>query len=119
MKKLLWTAFVVVVFSLLAYTQGSSVKARSNAIRQQAATQELLGGPGTVSAVIELDSEPVAKHQIAIERVPRQGIDFESPNARAYEAQIDQEHDDFKSRAGLLAPSLRVRAEFLRAQNLQ
>src|SRR5690242_7891719 len=117
MKKFLSISFVVVVCSLLANTQASSVKARSTRIPQQATSEELLGGPGTVSAVIELDSEPVAKHQIAIERVPRTGIDFESPNAREYEGQIDREHDDFKSRAGLLAPSLRVRAEFRRLAN--
>jgi minor extracellular serine protease Vpr len=117
MKKFLSISFVVVVCLLLAYPQASSVKARSTRISQQAATEELLGGPGTVSAVIELNSEPVAKHQIAIERVPRKGIDFESPNAREYEAQIDREHDDFKSRAGLLAPSLRVRAEFRKLAN--
>ena len=37
---------------------------------------------GSVAAIIELENEPVAMQQRAIERIPRRQIDFESPNAR-------------------------------------
>jgi minor extracellular serine protease Vpr len=64
-----------------------------------------------VSAIVELESEPVVEHQASASPVLRQRIELESDSARAYESQIRSEHEQFKSRAALVSPNLRVRTE--------
>ncbi|HTG16985.1 MAG TPA: hypothetical protein VK747_17180, partial [Blastocatellia bacterium] len=44
---------------------------------------------GRVSAIVELESEPVALHERAAVRLPRRSIDFEAPGARAYESRLE------------------------------
>lgn len=72
---------------------------------------------GKVAAVVELESEPVIPHQRRLERIPRREVDFESDSARAYEAQLEEEHASFKSRLALLSPNLRVRTELRKVAN--
>jgi minor extracellular serine protease Vpr len=71
----------------------------------------------TVAAIVELENEPVGIHQRLAELMPQQEIDFEAPSARAYEAQLDDEHASFKSRATLVSPNLRVRTELRKLVN--
>ena len=52
-----------------------------------------------------------------MERIPRRALDFESPNARTYEAELEREHSDFKSRAALISPGLRVRTDLRKLAN--
>ena len=79
--------------------------------------QQASGASGSVAVIVELESEPVTTHQRLIERIPRREIDFESPTARAYEAQLESEHSDFKTRAALVSPNLRVRADLRKLAN--
>lgn len=72
---------------------------------------------GKVAAIVELESEPVALHQRRAERIPRREIDFESADARAYELQLEGEHESFKSRAALVSPNMRVRTELRKLAN--
>src|SRR4030095_7681771 len=72
---------------------------------------------GPFAVIVELEGEPVAVHQRLTERIPRRGVDFEAPSARAYESRIEGEHADFKARAALISPTLRVRAELHKLSN--
>src|SRR5882762_1647664 len=72
---------------------------------------------GPFAVIVELESEPVGAHQRLSERVPRRGVDFEAPSARMYEAKLESEHADFKARAALVSPNLRVRTELHRLAN--
>ena len=82
-----------------------------------ASAQQASGASGSVAVIVELESEPVTMHQRLTERIPRREIDFESPSARAYEAQLESEHSDFKTRAALVSPNLRVRADLRKLAN--
>lgn len=94
-----------------------SAKAQVKTDGAGALAQKPERAPGTLAAIIELESEPVAAQQRLAERIPRRGVDFEAPNARAYEARLESEHASFKSRAGLISPNLRVRAELRKLVN--
>ena len=119
MKKYSLVAFLIALALVLQSSTGLSrnagahVKVGGNRVLaiQAGAT------PGSVAAIIELENEPVAMQQRATERIPRRQIDFESPNARAYEAQLESEHSVFKSRAALISPNLRVRTELSKLAN--
>src|SRR5215470_4079957 len=72
-----------------------------------------------VSAIIELESDPVALNEAR--EMPAglssHGVDFHSASARDYETRLVREHEDFKSRAALIAPGLKVRAELRKLRN--
>src|SRR5262245_18612084 len=72
---------------------------------------------GKVSAIVELESDPVAIRQRRAERVPLRRVDFGSSSAQAYEAQIESEHAQFKSRAALVSPGMEVRTELRKLVN--
>lgn len=72
---------------------------------------------GPFAVIVELESEPVAAHQQLLERIPRRVVDFEAPSARIYEARLESEHADFKARAALVLPNLRVRTELHKLAN--
>jgi subtilisin family serine protease len=74
---------------------------------------------GRVSVIVELAGEPVVERERATWPGPRGGrkIDFKSPRAISYEAQIEQEQQSFKTRARLLAPVMRVNAELRKLAN--
>ena len=82
-----------------------------------ASAQQASDASGSVAVIVELESEPVTTHQRSTERIPRREIDFESPSARTYEAQLESEHSDFKARAALVSPNLRVRADLRKLAN--
>ena len=110
----------------LAMTLTLSMQASSGLLRTAkarvragggASVQQASGASGSVAVIVELESEPVTMHQRLTERIPRREIDFESPSARAYEAQLESEHSDFKTRAALVSPDLRVRADLRKLAN--
>jgi minor extracellular serine protease Vpr len=72
-----------------------------------------------VSAIFELDGEPVASREAleSAEPVRGRGVDFGSARALSYESELRTEHADFKSRATLIAPGLKVRAELRKLAN--
>src|SRR2546422_279884 len=82
-----------------------------------ASAQQASGASGSVAVIVELESEPVTTHQKSTERIPRREIDFESPSARTYEALLESEHSDFKARAVLVSPNLRVRTDLRKLAN--
>jgi subtilisin family serine protease len=71
---------------------------------------------GRSRAIVELESEPVAIHERFTAR-PRRGIDFEAPAARAYEARLQGEQQQFMARAALVSPGLKVRTKLLKLAN--
>lgn len=90
--------------------------AQSNRIKP-APAQNLATTPGSVAAIVELESEPVVRHQRLTEQSHRRVIDLESSSARAYESALDDEHASFKSRARLVSPNLRVQTEIRKVVN--
>jgi minor extracellular serine protease Vpr len=111
---------LVAFLMMLALTMQASVgllrsakaQVRSDGIKERAPRSA-----GPFAVIVELESESVAAHQRLSERIPRRGVDFETPSARAYEVELDREHADFKSRAALVSPNLRVRAELHKLVN--
>ena len=91
--------------------------AQSNRIKS-APAQNLATTPGSVAAIVELESEPVVRHQRLTEQSHRRVIDLESSSARAYESALDDEHASFKSRARLVSPNLRVQTEIRKVVNV-
>lgn len=76
-----------------------------------------LESSGRVSAIVELESEPVALHERATVRLPRRSIDFEAPTARAYESRLESEQGDFMSRAELVSSGIRERTRLRKLAN--
>jgi minor extracellular serine protease Vpr len=116
-------------FSLLALivalVMGSSASptlfgsAEARAHRVTSAAQSSAASTDTVTAIVELQSEPVAVRQRAkMPSRPRsRAIDFESADALADEGQVAAEQSDFISRAALVSPSLRVRHHLRKLAN--
>lgn len=94
-----------------------SAKAQVRSDGVSALAQKTPSPSGPFAVIVELESEPVAAHQRLSERIPRRGVDFEAPSARIYEAKLESEHADFKARAALVSPNLRVRAELHKLAN--
>ena len=86
----------------------------SDGVAKPHRTQE---SSGRVSAIVELESEPVALHERAAVRLPRRSIDFEAPAARAYESRLESEQGDFMSRAGLVSSGIRERTRLRKLAN--
>jgi len=86
----------------------------SDGVAKPHRTQE---SSGRVSAIVELESEPVALHERATVRLPRRSIDFEAPAARAYESRLESEQGDFMSRAGLVSSGIRERTRIRKLAN--
>jgi subtilisin family serine protease len=80
-------------------------------------SSESLASP--VVAIVELESEPVAARAARDfpVRSRQRGVDFESSRARQYESDLILEQADFKSRAALIAPDLKIRAQLRKLAN--
>lgn len=75
--------------------------------------QQALQSTGMVEAIIELEGAPLVERQrqtISILQ-RRQRVDFESTETVAMEGELRGEQENFKARARLIAPTLRVRTE--------
>ncbi len=118
MKKLSAAALFMMLALAMQASTGLIFGARAHVspIRSSASVQTA-STTGKIAAVVELQGEPVAVHQRLATRLPRREVDFDSSEARAYEAQLDVEHASFKSRAALISPNLRVRTELRRLGN--
>ena len=117
-RKLSLVAFAMTLALVMQASSGPLRTARAHVRAGGAASaQQAAGASGSVAVIVELESEPVTTHQRLTERIPRREIDFESPSARAYEAQLESEHSDFKTRAALVSPNLRVRADLRKLAN--
>jgi minor extracellular serine protease Vpr len=111
---------LVTFLMMLALTMQASIGLLRSAkaqVRSDGVKERAPRSAGPFAVIVELESEPVAVHQRLSERIPRRGVDFETSSARAYELELDSEHADFKSRAALVSPNLRVRAELHRLAN--
>lgn len=118
MKKLSGVALFMMLALAMQASTGliSGARAHVSPTRSSASVQTA-STTGKIAAVVELQGEPVAVHQRLATRLPRREVDFDSSEARTYEAQLDVEHATFKSRASLVSPNLRVRTELRRLVN--
>jgi minor extracellular serine protease Vpr len=118
-KKVSLAAFLMTLALSMQASTGllRSAKAQVKTDGVKALAQKTPLAPGPLAVIVELNSEPVASHQRLMQRVPRTAIDFEAPSARAYQAELENEHTDFKARATLVSPNLRVRAELHKLAN--
>src|SRR5437868_11462690 len=87
-----------------------ALAAQTTARVSQSPIEEALKSAGTVQAIIELESAPVAQRPRAqISMMQRdQRADFSSAEALALDSQLRGEQEEFKARARLVAPGLRV-----------
>src|SRR6266567_6677273 len=118
-RKLSLVAFAMTMTLVMQATSGLLQTARAH-VRVgggNASAQQASDASGSVAVIVELESEPVTTHQRSTERIPRREIDFESPSALTYEAQLESEHSDFKARAAVVSPNLRVRADLRKLAN--
>lgn len=118
MKKLSVAALVMMLALAMQASTGliAGARAQVNLSRSKASAQTT-STTGPIAAIVELENEPVAVHQRLAARLPQREVDFDSSEARTYEAQLDVEHASFKSRAALVSPNVRVRTELRRLAN--
>src|SRR5262249_48795849 len=114
-KFLLSLSLIVVLASVNAPQLFRGFHSAAVALSPQSTEQA--GQPA--SAIIELESDPVAINE---ERempagLTSHGVDFKSVHARDYESRLVQEHQDFMTRAALIAPGVKVRAELRKLAN--
>ncbi|HKP11539.1 MAG TPA: S8 family serine peptidase, partial [Blastocatellia bacterium] len=90
-----------------------ALAARPATRAEQSPLEQALKSTGTVRAIIELESAPMVERQRGQVSVMRRGqrADFSSAEAMATESALRAEQEDFKARARLIAPALRVRVE--------
>jgi subtilisin family serine protease len=74
------------------------------------ALQAAMASSNPVSAIVELESEPVVAHQLKAPRAAQLGgqVELESSGARTYESHLAAEQARFETAARLAAPDLRV-----------
>jgi minor extracellular serine protease Vpr len=84
-----------------------------------APVRQALKSAGPVRAIVELESAPVAERMQSVMPAARRDrrVNFRSAESLAYEAQVENEQANFKSRAALVSPGLRVRAELRALKN--
>src|SRR5690348_11319439 len=104
-------AALIAAQALIGPAQG--LAAQTKARVTQSPIEQALASTGTVQAIIELESAPVAERRRSqspmMQRVQR--ADFSSAEAIALDSQLRNEQEEFKARARLVAPGLRVRTE--------
>jgi minor extracellular serine protease Vpr len=118
MKKLSLAAFLMMIALAMQASTFLIASARAHVnLGRSSVPAQTPSTSGAIAAVVELESAPVAVHQRLATRLPHREIDFDSFEARTYEAQLDSEHASFKSRATLVSPNLRVRTELRKLIN--
>jgi subtilisin family serine protease len=85
------------------------------------------GAEEMVGLIVELESDPVVYHELQARAPGRDfqiesigttpDVDFGAASARAHEARLEVEQQDFKSRALQISPNLRVRTELRKLAN--
>lgn len=118
MKKFSVCVFLMMLALAMQASTGLIAGARAHVSSYRAsAPAQTASTTGTIAAIVELQSEPVSVHQRLAARLPRREVDFETAEARSYEAQLDHEQASFKSRAALVSPGVRVRTELRKLVN--
>jgi minor extracellular serine protease Vpr len=87
--------------------------AKRPAIDEAAELRNAFSSPEVTTAIFELDGDPVVVHQKNFQAAPasEQKLDLQSPQAQAYEAQLANQQENFKSLANKLSPNMRVITE--------
>ncbi|HKP84504.1 MAG TPA: S8 family serine peptidase [Blastocatellia bacterium] len=90
-------------------TAKAHIKRRDDA----APARQALNTSGLVRAIVELESAPVIERvkPVMSAALRDRRPNLQSAEARGYEAQVESEQANFKSRAALVSPGLRVRTE--------
>jgi minor extracellular serine protease Vpr len=118
MKKLSLAAFFMMLALAMQASTGLIAGARAQvSLSRSKVSPQAPSTTGPIAAIVELQSESVAVHQRLAARLPRREVDFDSSEAQTYEAQLDVEHESFKSRAALVSPNVRVRTELRKLVN--
>lgn len=103
---------------LLVFGASTSVFQSANAhikIRDDGRpVRQSINTSGLVRAIVELESAPAIERMTSIMAAAKRDrrVNLESAEFLGYEAQVESEQANFKSRAALVSPGLRVRAEF-------
>jgi minor extracellular serine protease Vpr len=118
------SSLFAVLFSLSLVMQASvtplqNVNAQARVSDKPVAVPQAVKSADSVAAIIELEAAPAAARARSFSPLSRQGrrVDFASPDALRYEAQLDSEQTNFESRAALISPTLRVRAKLKTVAN--
>ncbi|MFL6276338.1 MAG: S8 family serine peptidase [Blastocatellia bacterium] len=110
-------AAMLVVEALIGPAQGRPAQLAPRT--DESPIQQALKSLGMVQAIIELDGLPLIKRQrqqiSMMQR--RRRVDFDSPEAAALDGEMRGEQENFKARARLIAPTVRVRAELRAVAN--
>lgn len=118
MKKLSVAALFMMLALAMQASTGLISGARAHVSpNRSSASVQTASTTGKIAAIVELQSEPVAVHQRLAPRLARREVDFDSSEARTYEARLDVEHATFRSRAALVSPNVRVRTELRKLVN--
>ncbi len=96
-----------------------NVKAHPRSAPEGSSALSALASPVQMSAIVELEGESVIKRERAATAAFGRGhkIDFQSARARAYEADLEAEQNDFHSRAALISPGLQVKERLRKVAN--
>ena len=102
---------VLIVQAMIGPAQGRTAQRTARA--DESPIQQALKSTGMVRAIIELEGLPLVERPHAqmsmMQRTRR--IDFGSAEAAALDSEVRGEQENFKARARLIAPELRLRAE--------
>src|SRR5581483_12179907 len=113
-KRFSWLNCLIAA-ALIAQTLIGPVQAAPTVTRtDDSPIQQTLKSTATVSAIIELDGAPLVERsrtQVSMMMQRDRRIDFDSAEAVALDTQVRGEQENFKARARLIAPTLRVRTE--------
>jgi minor extracellular serine protease Vpr len=107
----MFVAAMLVAQTLIGPAHSAAAQTMQRA--EQSPLQQALKSTDTVRAIIELAGEPVVERQRRQFSVMQRGKrgDFNSAAAVALESDLRGEQENFKARARVIAPALRVRAE--------
>ncbi|HJQ25646.1 MAG TPA: S8 family serine peptidase [Blastocatellia bacterium] len=112
-KRISWLNCLVAAV-LIIQTMLSPVQAAPSVTRtDESPIRQALKSTGTVSAIIELEGAPLVERQRAQVSMMQRArhVDFDSAEAGALDSAVRGEQENFKARARLIAPTLRVRTE--------
>lgn len=118
------SSLFAVLFSLVLVMQASvtplqNVSAQARVSDNPAAVSQAVKSADSVAAIIELEGAPAAARARSFSQLSRQGrrVDFASPDALRYEAQLDSEQANFEARAALISPTIHVRTKLKTVAN--
>ncbi|HVG17793.1 MAG TPA: hypothetical protein VNI02_01985, partial [Blastocatellia bacterium] len=118
------SSLFAVLFSIVLAAQASmtplrKVNAQAKVSDDPAAVSQAVKSADSVAAIIELEGAPVAERARSFAPLSRRDhrVDFQSPDALRYEAQLDGEQANFEARAALVSPTIHVRTKLKTVAN--